>query len=175
MIDLGGELPAVDTAGFGQLYQDADVNAGGEGDEPEVRRVLRQRRIQEKHERMMRQLAEKRARDEAEAAEKSGKVELRTTLKPKIDAWSAGKKDNIRALLASLHTVLWEGSGWTQPSMADMVEPGKVKRAYMKANLVVHPDKVKQKGGTLEQVATADMVFDVLKAAWGKFEASGRA
>lgn len=53
-------------------------------------------------------------------------MELRTTLKPKIDAWSAGKKDNIRALLASLHTVLWEGSGWTQPSMADMVEPGKV-------------------------------------------------
>lgn len=89
----------------------------------------------------------------------------------------------------------------------------------MKANLVVHPDKVKQKGGTLEQVqavqgggmmacsalllgletacgmalgllsksvrrhappacpplpqvTTADMVFDVLKIAWGKFEAS---
>ncbi|KAL4421727.1 hypothetical protein ABPG77_002343 [Micractinium sp. CCAP 211/92] len=175
MIDLGGDLPSVDTAGFGQLYQDADADAGEGGDEPEVRRALRQKRIQEKHERMMRQLAEKRARDEAEAAEKSGKVELRSALKPKIDAWSAGKKDNIRALLASLHTVLWQDSGWTQPSMADMVEPGKVKRAYMKANLVVHPDKVKQKGGTLEQVATADMVFDVLKAAWGKFEASGRA
>ena len=43
---------------------------------------------------------------------------------------------------------------------------------YMKANLIVHPDKVKQKGGTLEQVTTADMVFDVLKAAWGKFEAA---
>lgn len=38
------------------------------------------------------QLAEKRARDEAEEAEKSGKVELRTSLKPKIDAWAAGKK-----------------------------------------------------------------------------------
>ena len=50
--------------------------------------------------------------------------------------------------------------------------PAQVKRFYMKANLVVHPDKVKQKGGTLEQVATADMVFDVLKAAWGKFDAS---
>ncbi len=44
-----------------------------------------------------------------------------------------------------------------------------VKRAYMKANLVVHPDKVKQKGGSLEQVATADMVFHILNAAWGKF------
>ena len=38
------------------------------------------------------QLAEQRARDEAEEAEKSGKVELRATLKPKIDAWAAGKK-----------------------------------------------------------------------------------
>lgn len=120
-------------------------------------------------------------------------------------------------MLASLHTVLWEGSGWTPPNMSDIVEGGKVggfwvgsaayadceaacyarhcchhhampdtcslrppillpqvKRWYMKANLVVHPDKVKQKGGTLEQVTTADMLFDVLKAAWGKFEASGR-
>ena len=47
-----------------------------------------------------------------------------------------------------------------------------VKRIYMKANLIVHPDKVKQKGGTLEQITIADMVFDVLKMAWGKFEGS---
>lgn len=46
-----------------------------------------------------------------------------------------------------------------------------VKRMYMKANLVVHPDKVKQKGGSLEQVATADAVFHVLKSAWAKFDA----
>ena len=37
--------------------------------------------------------------------------------------------------------------------------PPQVKRWYMKANLVVHPDKVKQKGGTLEQARTA--------ACWG--------
>ena len=60
-----------------------------------------------------------------------------------------GKDGNIRALLASLDTVLWEGSGWKKPSMTDLVEPKRVKRAYMMANLVVHPDKVKQKGGTV--------------------------
>ncbi len=38
------------------------------------------------------QLAEKRAREQAEDAEKAGKVELRDTLRPKIDAWAAGKK-----------------------------------------------------------------------------------
>ena len=41
---------------------------------------------------------------------------------------------------------------------------------YMKANLLVHPDKVRQRNGTPEQVAIADMVFDVLKEAWGLFK-----
>ena len=144
----------------------------GEAGEPEIRRVLRARRLAEKHERMQAQLAERRVREAAEEAEKSGKVEFRAALKPRVDAWAAGKKDNIRALLSSLHTVLWEGSGWVAPSMSDMVDNGRVKRHYMRANLVVHPDKVKQKGGTLEQITTADMVFDVLKGAWGKFEAA---
>ena len=82
-----------------------------------------------------------------------------------------GKDGNIRALLASLDTVLWEGSGWKKPSMTDLVEPKRVKRAYMMANLVVHPDKVKQKGGTVEQLVVADIAFDTLKTAWAKFEA----
>lgn len=41
---------------------------------------------------------------------------------------------------------------------------------YMKANLVVHPDKMKQKGGTVEQIVIADMAFDVLKNALAKSE-----
>ncbi len=45
-----------------------------------------------------------------------------------------------------------------------------VKKAYMKANLLVHPDKVHQRNGTPEQVAIADMIFDVLKEAWGAFK-----
>ena len=81
-----------------------------------------------------------------------------------------GKDGNIRALLASLDTVLWDGSGWKKPSMTDLVDPKRVKRAYMMANLVVHPDKVKQKGGTVEQIVVADIAFDTLKSAWSKFE-----
>ena len=44
-----------------------------------------------------------------------------------------------------------------------------VKKVYMKANLLVHPDKVRQRNGTPEQVAIADMIFDVLKDAWNAF------
>ncbi|RMZ53191.1 hypothetical protein APUTEX25_005180 [Auxenochlorella protothecoides] len=99
-------------------------------------------------------------------------------------AWfmRAGKKlqESVRELQAprpssrpgTMHTVLWPDSGWERPSISDMVEDAKVKRWYMKANLVVHPDKVRQKGGDVEAVARADMVFDILKAAWGKFEAA---
>ncbi|KFM23776.1 Auxilin-related protein 2 [Auxenochlorella protothecoides] len=113
-----------------------------------------------------------RAREGAEAAEKAGCVALRDTLGPEMETWTAGKRDNIRALLSTMHTVLWPDSGWERPSISDMVEDAKVKRWYMKANLVVHPDKVRQKGGVVEAVARADMVFDILKAAWGKFEAA---
>ncbi len=44
-----------------------------------------------------------------------------------------------------------------------------VRKAWMKANLLVHPDKVRQRNGTDEQVAIADMIFDALKEAWGQF------
>lgn len=89
-----------------------------------------------------------------------------------IRACAQGKDGNIRALLSSLDTVLWENSGWKKPAMTDLLEPQRVKRAYMKANLVVHPDKVKQKGGTVEQIVIADIAFDALKGAWAKFEAA---
>ena len=71
-----------------------------------------------------------------------------------------------------MHTVLGEGCTWTQPGLSDRVEPAMGKTMYMRANLVVHPDKVKQKGGTVEQLVIADIVFDVLKTAWGRFEAT---
>ena len=60
----------------------------------------------------------------------------------RIKMWRDGKQDNLRALLGSLDTVLWEGSGWRKIGMADLVLPGKVKVQYMKGIGKVHPDKV---------------------------------
>lgn len=169
MIDLGESLPVHHSAGLNPKRGSA-MDETAQEEEPEQRRLLREKRLAIQAERIQRQLAEKQEREENERAEKEGKVVFRDTLKPKIDRWAHGKSDNIRALLSSLHVVLWEDSGWTPPSIADMVEDAKVKRVYMKANLIVHPDKVKQKGGSLEHIATAEMLFDVLKRAWGKFE-----
>jgi hypothetical protein len=50
---------------------------------------------------------------------------------------------NIRGLLGSLQTVLWEGSGWTPIGVGDLLEAGQIRKAWMKANLLVHPDKVR--------------------------------
>ncbi|KAL3136427.1 hypothetical protein ABBQ38_005683 [Trebouxia sp. C0009 RCD-2024] len=165
MIDFGNEAALL--AEHPDLYKGLEEVPG----EPAYRKELRQKRVREMHQRMQAQLAEKQARDASESSEKEEKVDLRSrVVKPRIEAWTQGKKDNIRALLSTLHTVLWEGSGWAPPQMTDLVETGKVKRQYMKANLIIHPDKVKQKGGTVEQIVIADMAFDVLKNAWGKFE-----
>ncbi|KAL0035655.1 hypothetical protein WJX79_006114 [Trebouxia sp. C0005] len=165
MIDFGDEAKLL--AENPDLYKGLEEVAG----EPAYRKELREKRLREMHQRMQTQLAEKLARDAAESSEKEEKVDLRGRIvKPRIDAWTQGKKDNIRALLSTLHTVLWEGSGWNPPGMTDLVETGKVKKQYMKANLIIHPDKVKQKGGTVEQIVIADMAFDVLKTAWAKFE-----
>ncbi|XP_063475416.1 cyclin-G-associated kinase isoform X15 [Symphalangus syndactylus] len=64
-------------------------------------------------------------------------------LKLKLLDWIEGKERNIRALLSTLHTVLWDGeSRWTPVGMADLVAPEQVKKHYRRAVLAVHPDKV---------------------------------
>ncbi|OAE26757.1 hypothetical protein AXG93_1129s1050 [Marchantia polymorpha subsp. ruderalis] len=44
-----------------------------------------------------------------------------------------------------------------------------VKKVYRRASFCLHPDKVQQKGGTLEQKYVAEKVFGVLREAWNKF------
>lgn len=59
-----------------------------------------------------------------------------------VNEWREGKKKNIRALLASLHTVTWEECNWKETNMSEMITPAQVKKVYRKACLAIHPDKV---------------------------------
>ncbi|XP_025742697.1 cyclin-G-associated kinase isoform X3 [Callorhinus ursinus] len=91
-------------------------------------------------------------------------------LKLKLLEWTEGKERNIRALLSTLHAVLWDGeSRWTPVGMADLVTPGQVKKHYRRAVLVVHPDKAA--GQPYEQYAK--MIFMELNDAWAEFESQG--
>uniref|UniRef100_A0A8C4HZH2 Cyclin-G-associated kinase n=1 Tax=Dicentrarchus labrax TaxID=13489 RepID=A0A8C4HZH2_DICLA len=91
-------------------------------------------------------------------------------LKLQILDWIEGKERNIRALLSTLNTVLWEGeTRWKPVGMADLVTPDQVKKYYRKAVLIVHPDKAT--GKPYEHYAK--MIFMELNDAWSEFENQG--
>lgn len=70
------------------------------------------------------------------------KFALADCVDERLSKWRKGKEGNLRALLGSLDTVLWEEAGWKKVGMGELIVPGKVKVAYMKGISKVHPDKV---------------------------------
>ncbi|XP_034397357.1 cyclin-G-associated kinase isoform X3 [Cyclopterus lumpus] len=91
-------------------------------------------------------------------------------LKLQILDWIEGKERNIRALLSTLNTVLWEGeTRWRPVGMADLVSPDQVKKYYRKAVLIVHPDKATDQ----PYEHYAKMIFMELNDAWSEFENQG--
>lgn len=110
---------------------------------------------------------------EREAKKKSDEEQedvIRRQLDPKIKTWSEehGKKKQLRALLASLHTVLWPGAKWKSLTIGDVLDDGKVRRAYLKASLVVHPDKTHDLPP--EHRFLAKRIFDALSQAKTDFD-----
>ncbi|KAK8933744.1 J domain-containing protein required for chloroplast accumulation response 1 [Platanthera zijinensis] len=86
-----------------------------------------------------------------------------------IRQWSKGKEGNIRSLLSTLQLVLWPESGWKQVPLVSIIEAPSVKKAYQKALLCLHPDKLQQKGASSNQKYIAEKVFDILQEAWDHF------
>ena len=163
----GMEAPVDGTVGtHSEVYAGDNAQEG----EPEERKIFRERRIQEKQAKIEAALQEKVLREHSELERQEAQAVYKAKHSPKIQAWKDHHRANIRGMLTSLHTVLWEGANWKPISVGDVLDAGQVKRAYMKANLLVHPDKVRQKNGTDEHVVIADMVFDALKEAWTEFQ-----
>ncbi|KAL4883032.1 hypothetical protein BJY04DRAFT_216746 [Aspergillus karnatakaensis] len=107
-----------------------------------------------------------------QAAERSDdeKFALTDSVDARLTAWKGGKQDNLRALLASLDTVLWPEANWKKINMSELIMPSKVKIQYMKGIAKVHPDKIPT-NATTEQRMIAGAVFGVLNEAWDKFKA----
>ncbi|CAE6422023.1 unnamed protein product [Rhizoctonia solani] len=87
-----------------------------------------------------------------------------------FDLRETGKETNIRALIASLDTVLWPELGWAKVGMHELVMPNQVKIKYVKAIAKVHPDKLNTNSTTVEQRMIANSVFGALNEAWNAFE-----
>ncbi|KAK8674329.1 hypothetical protein V6N13_112622 [Hibiscus sabdariffa] len=137
--------------------------------ETEERRRARLERHQRTQERAAKALAEKNQRDLQVQKEQAERHRIAETLDAEIKRWSAGKEGNLRALLSTLQYVLWPECGWQPVSLTDLITAAAVKKAYRKATLCIHPDKVQQKGANLQQKYVAEKVFDLLKEAWNKF------
>lgn len=105
-----------------------------------------------------------------------GMVESPENLQPEtekldidIRLWSTGKETDIRMLLSTLHRILWSQSGWSAVPYMSLIESSQVKKAYQKARLCLHPDKLQQRGATLLQKYIAEKAFSILQDAWTAF------
>ncbi|KAF2289020.1 hypothetical protein GH714_024139 [Hevea brasiliensis] len=119
--------------------------------ETEERRRARLERHQRTQERAAKALAEKNQRDLQVQREQAERHRISETLDVEIKRWAAGKEGNLRALLSTMQYVLWPECGWQPVSLTDLITAAAVKKAYRKATLCIHPDKVQQKGANLEQ------------------------
>ncbi|KHN46054.1 uncharacterized protein LOC114412785 [Glycine soja] len=86
-----------------------------------------------------------------------------------IRLWSSGKETDIRLLLSTLHHILRPESGWYAIPLKSLLESSQVKKAYQKARLCLHPDKLHQRGATLLQKYVAEKAFSILQDAWAAF------
>ena len=127
-------------------------------------------RVNEMRESQAKALQEVREREERKKMEEAEEDEVRKRLEPRIKAWSEehGKKKQLRALLASLHTILWPGANWKQVTIGDLLDDKKVKLAFHKASRVVHPDKAHHLDA--EKRFIAKRIFDALCQAKTEFD-----
>ncbi|KAH9557457.1 hypothetical protein CY35_07G085400 [Sphagnum magellanicum] len=127
--------------------------------EPAERRRIRLEKHQRIEERAAKALEEKNQRDMALQMEQEERHRLAGNLDAEIRRWSMGKEGNLRALLSSLHLILWPECNWKPVSLTDLITAPLVKKAYKSAILCVHPDKVQQKGATVQQKYIAEKGF----------------
>ncbi|XP_048140885.1 uncharacterized protein LOC115757285 isoform X2 [Rhodamnia argentea] len=105
-------------------------------------------------------------REDGSAQSENDEMEL---LDQNLREWSAGKETNIQLVLSTLHQILWPNSGWSSVPLTSLIESSQVKKAYQRATLCLHPDKLQQKGATVRQKYVAQKAFSILQEAWGVF------
>ncbi|KAL5231783.1 hypothetical protein ABZP36_030559 [Zizania latifolia] len=139
------------------FVRNSDSYSKGVEVESALRHKARLERHQRTAERVTKALAEKNTRDLLAQREQAEKHE-----------------GNLRALLSTLQYILGADSGWQPVPLTDLITAAAVKKAYRKATLCVHPDKLQQRGATIRQKYICEKVFDLLKDAWNKFTSEER-
>ncbi|KAK2996480.1 hypothetical protein RJ639_026525, partial [Escallonia herrerae] len=138
------------------------INFVVESESPQ-RCKARLERHQRTAERAAKALAEKNMRDLLAQREQAERHRLAEALDADVKRWSSGKEGNLRALISTLQYILGPDSGWHPVPLTDVVTAVAAKKAYRKATLCVHPDKLQQRGATIQQKYICEKVFDLLK------------
>lgn len=80
-----------------------------------------------------------------------------------LQSLDQGLRESVIIILYIYVQVLWVESGWKPVPLVNIIEGNGVKRAYQRAMLCLHPDKLQQKGASPHQKYTAEKVFDILQ------------
>ncbi|KAJ1967642.1 auxilin-like clathrin-binding protein required for normal clathrin function [Dispira parvispora] len=109
-------------------------------------------------------------RQEAKKLEEDNqRHQLKDSVDFRLAQWQQGKEGNLRALLASVDTLLWPELAWKKVGLHELVSSAQVKRAYLRAISKVHPDKLKPQE-TVERCMLANGIFSSLNDAWFTFK-----
>ncbi|CAA0822005.1 auxin-like 1 protein [Striga hermonthica] len=158
-------------SGLKHSFSSSDLENGTESAQRRKARLERHQRIME---RAAKALAEKNRRDLLVQKEQAERNRLAESLDAEIKRWATGKEGNLRALLSTLQYILGPDSGWQPIPLTAIVTTAAVKKAYRKATLYVHPDKLQQRGASIQQKYLCEKIFDLLKAAWNRFNSDER-
>ncbi|KAK8807519.1 hypothetical protein WA171_000474 [Blastocystis sp. BT1] len=96
-------------------------------------------REEQLRERQIKALMEKKEREIASEVKEEERDAAKAKYGKQLNAWAydmGGERKNIRTLLSTMHTVMWSEAEFKPISMAQLLDPDKVKLYYRKAMLV---------------------------------------
>jgi len=149
------------------------LNHGASSPSPSSPRPISQYKLDRDKEIKQKQedvLSELKKLEEQRVFDSEEKHRAAATVKEKINTWGYknGMQKNIRTLLSTLHSVLWEGNNWKPIGIADLIDLPAIKRQFKVAMLVVHPDRLGP-DATPEQRVAAELIFEALNGSFTRF------
>ncbi|WWC57706.1 uncharacterized protein I303_100240 [Kwoniella dejecticola CBS 10117] len=116
-------------------------------------------------------VSELRAQAKALELEDEQRLALKDGVEARLNSWKNGKETNLRALIASLDSILWDDilKGGLKVGIHELISEKQVKIKYMKVIARLHPDKLNSQNTTVEQRMLANGAFGTLNEAWQAF------
>ncbi|KAI9468583.1 hypothetical protein BX667DRAFT_503183 [Coemansia mojavensis] len=111
-------------------------------------------------------VAEMRRKEQERRQEDDQRLAILDQVELDLRKWKDGKQHNLRALLSSVHVLL---PSFPPIGMHEIIEPGKVKRVYMRTIARLHPDKL-SKDVDVRTKMVSSSVFSSLNEAWDVFK-----